>query len=210
MHRLTLRSLCVWAAATAALTLAARPAGAQAAQADAARAGPLADPSADELFDLLAAPPPRATRAFARTAPPSTDGLCPADAPDAAATRNLAVVPYGGPQAPGADLAVQFALNSDTLAPEGRKLLAKLAGVLQSPQLQAARFAVAGHTDATGPEHVNLELSCARALSAKRFLVANGVAADRLSAYGFGSRRLLEPDVQASARNRRVEVRRAD
>lgn len=184
---------------------------------------PLADASVEQLRDLLAGPAAGGslTRSFRRTAPPSVDGLCPASdnssGPGATATansggqgtRNLVAVPYSGRDAVGTDLAIQFAHNSDKLAPEGQALLGKLAQALNDPAVRGSRFAVAGHTDATGPDAINQELSCARALAAKRFLVGRGVAAERLSAYGFGSSRPLEAGQQASSINRRVELRRA-
>ena len=58
------------------------------------------------------------------------------------------------------------------------------------------------------PQH--LELSCARAIAVRRYLVGKGVAEARLTAYGFGSvRPLAGEDSAVAAANRRVEVRKA-
>jgi outer membrane protein OmpA-like peptidoglycan-associated protein len=167
-----------------------------------------------------------ATRSFRRTQPPDTaSNLCaesakPAPRVTTVATaprpadsvgptrRNLEVVPYAGDSTPGINLSVQFATGSDRLAPGDRSLLDNVATALKSPTLAGESFAIAGHTDSTGDARINLELSCARALEVRRYLVDKGVAEARLTAYGFGSVRPLEGDAAAAA-NRRVEVRKA-
>jgi len=179
-----------------------------------AQEAPLADPSQDELRALLGAPPKVATtRSFTRTAPPSTDGACAGgDASPAAGggTRSLGVVPYGGAGAPNVNLAIQFATGSDAIAAASQQVLDRLAAVLKEPDMAQRRFAVAGHTDATGEDRINLELSCARAIAVRKHLLKRGVAAERLSAYGFGSAKPLQQGAAESAVNRRVEIRRAE
>lgn len=187
-----------------------------------AQAQPAPDTSVDALVRALAAAPP--TRAFRRTQPPEAGtNLCPEQAPagtgggagagpgtrSPGATRNLEVVPYAGDTAPGVNLNLQFTHASDKLAAPDRALLDNLAAALQRPELARDRFAVAGHTDTTGDARVNLELSCARALSARRYLAGKGVAESRLSAYGFGSSRLLPAQEPTASAQRRVEIRRA-
>ena len=78
------------------------------------------------------------------------------------------------------------------------------------PDLRNASFTVAGHTDSVGDATVNLKLSCARSMAVREYLLQQGVAADRLSAYGFGSARPVVPGAADAAVNRRVEVRRAE
>lgn len=185
---------------------------------------PLARASVDELVRALAGSGPK-TRAFVRTQlPEAGTSLCagqaggkptaaapnaPADAPPAATARNLEVVPYAGDTTPGVNLDVRFATASDKLTAADRQLLDTLATALKTPELGKDRFAVAGHTDATGDDRINQELSCARALAVKRYLGGKGIPAARLSAYGFGSTRPLEAGQQESAANRRVEIRKA-
>lgn len=176
----------------------------------------LQDPSLDELREALFVPT-TVVRGFQRTAPPTTDGLCPGAGAVAASrssgtdARTFVPVPLAGNEAPRANLAVQFATGSDALSPRDRQMLDRLAQVLQEPGASEARFAVAGHTDATGSDAINLELSCARAIAVRRYLVdGKGIAPERISAYGFGSRQLLEVSTGPSSINRRVEVRRAD
>ena len=179
---------------------------------------PLADTSVDALVAALRGGP--ATKSFRRTELPAAgSNLCrgaeaaPNVAPNAAGNerlgRNLEVVPYAGDTTAGVNLSVQFATASDRLTPADRALLDKLAQALQSPGLVQERFAVAGHTDQTGDARVNLELSCARALAVRQYLGGRGVAPQRLSAYGFGSARLLAGDDPAAGVNRRVEIRKA-
>ena len=183
-----------------------------------------ADTSVDALVRALTSSGPT-TRAFRRTQLPDVgSSLCAgqtatatSSAPNAAAapaeggtvTRNLEVVPYAGDTTPGVNLSVQFAHASDKLTVADQALLDRLAKALQDQELAADRFAVAGHTDATGDARINLELSCARALAVKRYLGTKGVSAQRLSAYGFGQTRLLTADTPNAPANRRVEIRKA-
>ena len=176
---------------------------------------PVADTSVEALVSALAGGPP--TRSFRRTALPEADSnLCAgavavavAAAPAARNARNLEIVPYAGDTTPGVNLSVQFALASDKLTAADRALLDKLAAALQRPELAQDRFAVAGHTDVSGVARNNLELSCARALAVRRYLADKGVAEQRLSAYGFGSTRLLAATEPGSGTQRRVEIRKA-
>lgn len=124
-------------------------------------------------------------------------------------TRSLEVVPYAGDATPGVHLDVRFATGSDRLSRDDVTLLDNLAAALADPRLQGTRFSIAGHTDATGPAPLNLELSCARALAVARHLQGRGIGADRMSAYGFGSQRPLTLERRAAAFNRRVEIRLA-
>ena len=153
-----------------------------------AQAQPAPDTSVDALVRALAAAPP--TRAFRRTQPPEAGtNLCPEQAP--------AGTGGGAGAGPG------------TRSPGATRNLEVVPAALQRPELARDRFAVAGHTDTTGDARVNLELSCARALSARRYLAGKGVAESRLSAYGFGSSRLLPAQEPTASAQRRVEIRRA-
>jgi outer membrane protein OmpA-like peptidoglycan-associated protein len=178
---------------------------------------PLGAVSVEELVRTLGGP---GKKSFARTAPPdAASSLCGGQAgtpakpggtsPAGPGKRNLEVVPYAGDTTPGVNLQVQFAYSSDKLTDGDRSLLDTLAKALQHADLSADRFAVAGHTDTTGDARINLELSCARALAVRRYLVGKGVAEQRLSAYGFGSKRLLADQSPTDGMHRRVEVRKA-
>lgn len=100
---------------------------------------------------------------------------------------------------------IYFDTNRATLRPVSLAVLDEVAEVLMAhPEIQ--RLRVEGHTDAQGPDLVNLRLSELRAAAVRDYLVSRGVAAERLSAVGYGETRPLEgaatPD---SELNRRVE-----
>lgn len=67
---------------------------------------------------------------------------------------------------------------------------------------------IIGHTDSTGSDALNLNLSRDRANSVRDYLVARGVAANRIATDGRGSREpVASNDTDAGrARNRRVEM----
>ena len=95
----------------------------------------------------------------------------------------------------------------------GEATLAKIIPTLTS--LQNQRIVVEGFTDnvSISPElrnrfPSNWELSTARATGVVRYLVAQGVNANILSAQGFGDSRPVAPNdtAQGRAKNRRVEI----
>lgn len=87
-----------------------------------------------------------------------------------------------------------------------RGLLAKLGEfLLLYPQ---ARVAVEGHTDATGKEDKNMELSRSRADAVVNYLSANsGVTEERLNSSGYGS---AQPIASNNTRRGRTQNRRID
>jgi chemotaxis protein MotB len=73
---------------------------------------------------------------------------------------------------------------------------------------------VDGHTDdvplsGNGRFRDNWQLSAARAIAVVKFLIANGVAPNRLVAAGFGQFQPLDPSdtPEARAKNRRIELK---
>jgi OmpA-OmpF porin, OOP family len=70
------------------------------------------------------------------------------------------------------------------------------------------RVEVQGHADDTGTEEYNMELSRERAEGVAAWLVAHGIARERIEVRAYGESRPLVPErtVQARAANRRVEV----
>ncbi|WP_225765047.1 OmpA family protein [Stenotrophomonas sp. Marseille-Q4652] len=110
---------------------------------------------------------------------------------------------------------VLFALNSDQLQPEGRKVLESLAAPLTA--YLSARdeiLMVSGFTDdrqVRGSNRQfadNWELSAQRALTVTRTLVAEGVPASSVFAAAFGSEQPVasNSDEEGRSRNRRVEI----
>jgi outer membrane protein OmpA-like peptidoglycan-associated protein len=101
---------------------------------------------------------------------------------------------------------VHFRKKSAELEPDGLTLLDEVAATLaQNPALK--RVEIQGHTDNRGMPALNRQLSQARAESVREYLLRAGVAADRLSARGYGDTRPLVPNLtdENRARNRRVE-----
>ncbi len=103
-----------------------------------------------------------------------------------------------------------FPSGSATLDPQGDPLLTEIALLLNVDQVHP--IGVYGNTDnvpiQTGQFPSNWELSAARASTVVRFLIANGVAPDRLSATGYADMRPVASNEtpQGRAQNRRVEV----
>lgn len=105
---------------------------------------------------------------------------------------------------------VLFDFDKATLKPESDPVLKQvLALMTKSPDL---RLEVQGHTDNVGPDDYNMTLSMARAKAVMTWLGAHGIAADRLSAHGYGKTQPVasNDDDAGRARNRRVEIARLD
>jgi outer membrane protein OmpA-like peptidoglycan-associated protein len=131
-------------------------------------------------------------------------GAPAAGAPAAGST--TATVPAPQPSGPkGLGLAVPFALDSDQLTPDARRIVDQLAEVFK---LNAAdRFVIEGHTDASGGEAYNQALSERRAQAVINYLVTqHGLARERFDGRGFGSSKLILPNDPTNGRNRRVQV----
>lgn len=74
---------------------------------------------------------------------------------------------------------------------------------------EAVNVELAGHTDNTGNDTLNVELSKNRAETVKSFLVEYGINADRVSTVGYGSSKPIADNatVEGRATNRRTEVK---
>ncbi|NJS35756.1 MAG: OmpA family protein [Brachymonas sp.] len=103
-------------------------------------------------------------------------------------------------------LLIQFDFNSAKVRAESQQALANLAAALKSPQLQDARFAVEGHTDAKGRTEYNLKLSQDRADAVRDYLLAQGIARERLRSEGKGASELANTSNPSAAENRRVRI----
>ncbi|HYD60360.1 MAG TPA: OmpA family protein [Noviherbaspirillum sp.] len=101
---------------------------------------------------------------------------------------------------------ISFDTNRADIKPNFRPILDKFAsGLVENPN---ARVNIIGHTDNTGGDAINNPLSVNRAAETREYLVSRGVASNRVSIDGRGSREpLVSNDTSANrARNRRVEI----
>ena len=80
--------------------------------------------------------------------------------------------------------------------------------VLVLNEYKSTMITVMGHTDSTGSEQYNQNLSVQRAISVANYLSNKGVAQQRLAASGYGEAFPVAPNdtKEGRARNRRVEV----
>lgn len=94
-----------------------------------------------------------------------------------------------------------FNHDSAVLLPGGHAEMARIAGVLK--KYNQTQIEVGGHTDSTGSEQYNQELSLRRAESVKNTLVQQGIDPSRIRTVGYGE---SQPISSSNAANRRVEI----
>lgn len=87
-----------------------------------------------------------------------------------------------------------------------RPILDRFASTLN--QNPVTTVTIIGHTDSTGSDAINNPLSVNRAASTRDYLVARGVATNRIAIDGRGSREPIADNntVDGRAKNRRVEI----
>ena len=103
-------------------------------------------------------------------------------------------------------LYLNFDTDQATLQPDAQATVAQVVALLaQNPDL---KLSVDGHTDNAGTAPHNQQLSEARARTVVATLTAQGIAADRLKAAGFGQTKPLADNATdaGKAKNRRVEL----
>ena len=100
---------------------------------------------------------------------------------------------------------IRFNYLSSRITPDSEAVLAEVVTYLEANE--NVTIEIQGHTDSDGTEAENVELSTARAEEVKRYLEANGIAADRMTTVGLGE---SDPEVpndslDNKAINRRIE-----
>lgn len=103
-------------------------------------------------------------------------------------------------------LQVNFDTDKTTIRPESAPLVAEIAALMKAnPDLS---IWVDGHTDNTGDAARNMVLSVGRAKAVVAALLAQGIAADRLTPRGFGAGKPVASNdtEEGKANNRRVEL----
>ena len=93
------------------------------------------------------------------------------------------------------------------LKPESQTELNKVVQLLNDNPL--LKIEITGHTDNVGNPADNLKLSMDRAKSVVKYLIANGIASNRLMFNGFGETKPIAPNSteETRAQNRRTELK---
>ncbi len=104
------------------------------------------------------------------------------------------------------DSGILFDVNEATLKAQSRQNLSKLAAILG--KYEDTNILLEGHTDATGSDEYNLELSRLRAQSVANYLAELGVSATRFTIMGYGEAQPIADNetIEGRQQNRRVEV----
>ncbi len=102
---------------------------------------------------------------------------------------------------------INFAYNSANVQPQFRATLDKVAGVLAD--YKETYVDVYGHTDSTGSDSYNQDLSERRARSVADYLSSHGVQDARIATRGFGETQPIASNETEAGRaeNRRVEIK---
>ena len=152
---------------------------------------------------LLVAAIPGLIWMFSRTHRPVVETQAP---PPISGTANR-MIPV--PEAPTPVVAIEnvdlyFDTGSARLRPESRERLNEFAGAMAKNR--DAKATVSGYTDNVGNAASNLKLSQERAEAVKSDLIAKGIAADRLTARGFGEDDPVADNSTAEGRGRNRHV----
>jgi OOP family OmpA-OmpF porin len=101
-----------------------------------------------------------------------------------------------------------FDFDSDVLKDEGKTAIQELADGIKAKSGSVVDVDVIGHTDSTGPEEYNEQLSLRRATSVKNYLVEMGVDAGIIDVSGKGETMPIADNSTRAGRaqNRRVEI----
>ena len=102
---------------------------------------------------------------------------------------------------------VLFVTAEATLMPSAKLKLNNVAEAL-TQQDSESKIVVGGYTDSQGDAAYNMDLSQRRARAVRDYLVARGIAADRVTAQGFGLTMPIGDNAtpEGRANNRRVEI----
>ena len=102
---------------------------------------------------------------------------------------------------------INFKANSADIQKSSFKLLNDAVKVMK--EYSDLRLEISGHTSSEGKAEKNLKLSQDRAASVKAYMVAQGIADDRIVTVGYGSEKPIANNKTAKGRqqNRRIEFR---
>ncbi|MEY6433398.1 OmpA family protein [Thioalkalicoccus limnaeus] len=102
--------------------------------------------------------------------------------------------------------ATAFETDSDVIKPGFYSTMNKISHIVQ--RYGKTQLAIGGHTDSTGTVAHNQQLSERRAASVQRYLLADGVLPQRMSATGYGQHYPIASNQTPEGRrlNRRVDI----
>jgi outer membrane protein OmpA-like peptidoglycan-associated protein len=105
---------------------------------------------------------------------------------------------------------VEFEVGRDRLTAAGIRVLDRLVPIINAHEDTV--ITVQGHTDDIGDDRSNLELSAARAIVARRYLISQGISPERLRAQGLGERKPRATNLTEAGRirNRRIDFAVSD
>jgi outer membrane protein OmpA-like peptidoglycan-associated protein len=108
---------------------------------------------------------------------------------------------------PRVDIEIGFDFDSAQIRQSSIPDVDELGKALSSAALNGSRFALNGHTDASGSDEYNQSLSERRAAAVRAYLIEKfAIDNDRLIAIGYGEERLKNGTDPLAPENRRVEV----
>jgi outer membrane protein OmpA-like peptidoglycan-associated protein len=104
------------------------------------------------------------------------------------------------------DSGVLFDIDKATLRPNAKTNLIKLSAILN--KYGDTDILIEGHTDSTGSEDHNMDLSIRRAQSVSSYLATNRVLPTRFNVVGYGETQPIADNATLEGRqlNRRVEI----
>ena len=105
------------------------------------------------------------------------------------------------------DDSVKFPVDGTQLSEEAQTRLLDFANKLKAEN-KNVYLEIQGHTDATGPEPVNMKLGEERAEAVRRYLNEQGVALNRMATISYGQDKPVAPNDtrEGRAQNRRVAI----
>lgn len=104
------------------------------------------------------------------------------------------------------DSGILFGFDSSSLRPESRENLEKLSEIIAEDD--ETILMIVGHTDSSGDEDYNMDLSERRARSAAEYMISQGLSESRIQIEGRGETEPIADNSTESGQqdNRRVEV----
>jgi outer membrane protein OmpA-like peptidoglycan-associated protein len=174
------------------------------------------DVTEDQIVKALAAPKKPLTRGLS-VGPPADPAAAAAEGKFVQTirnrtTRSLSVsereeIAVLAKDKPNIDLEITFDYNSADISGKSLSAVQALGKALSNPDLKGSTFVVAGHTDASGGESYNQDLSERRADSIKRYLTEKfGIAGTDLVTVGYGKSKPKDAANAMDPANRRVQV----